>query len=50
MNIESGDDAEGEVDSSDKLAPLNLMSVENCLCEGNKYFRVRYQDGDLFDL
>ena len=29
----------------DQLSPLNLMSVENCLCEGNKYFRVRYQDG-----
>ena len=25
--------------------PLNLMAIEGCLCEGNKYFRVHYNDG-----
>jgi hypothetical protein len=25
--------------------PLNLMAIEGALCEGNKYFRVRYNDG-----
>ena len=28
-----------------RFQALNLMDVENCLCEGNKYFRVRFQDG-----
>jgi hypothetical protein len=42
---EAADGEAGNGGGEEDFSPLNLMSVENCLCEGNKYFRVRFQDG-----
>ena len=32
-------------DANKPTGPLNLMAIEGCLCEGNKYFRVHYNRG-----
>ena len=37
--------AEFAKDLGELTGPLNLMAIEGALCEGNKYFRVHYNDG-----
>jgi hypothetical protein len=37
--------AEGRAEADPHTQHFNLMAMEGCLCEANKYFRVLYRDG-----